>query len=261
MVTGLTAARDLSRSILIPVTESPLGPGPLVYAHRGDRSRAADNTLEAYTLAVEAGTDGIELDVRRTLDGVLIVSHDDRSPGLEPFASLDFDAVRSFAPQVPTLREAMDTIPRHVFVNVEIKNFPYDAGFDEVRTIVDETLNALREFDDPLRILMSSFDPTSVQRVTEVGPEFVSSLLVLKTVPLGPGLATAKELNVSGVNPHCSHLSDSAVEVMDEIREAGLRAVVWGVDTTEEIASMAEVGVDAIITDDPGLARAVLAQR
>jgi glycerophosphoryl diester phosphodiesterase len=243
------------------VKDSPLGPGPLVYAHRGDRSRAADNTLEAYSLAIEAGTDGVELDVRRTRDGVLVVSHDDRAPDLEPFASLNFDVVRELAPRVPTLREAMDAIPRHVFVNVELKNFPYDAGFDEERTIVDDTLNALREYDEPQRILMSSFDPISMQRVKAIGPEFVGSLLVLKTMPLGPGLNTAKELNMNAVNPHYSHLGRTANEVMEEIRAAGLSAVVWGVDTAEEISLMAGAGVDAIITDDPGLARAVLAQR
>ena len=57
-------------------TVSPLTPRPLIYAHRGDRTRAADNTIEAFDLAVEAGADGIELDVRRTIDGVLVVSHD-----------------------------------------------------------------------------------------------------------------------------------------------------------------------------------------
>jgi glycerophosphoryl diester phosphodiesterase len=240
------------------VTISPLGPGPLVYAHRGDRSRAPDNTIEAYRLAVEAGTDGVELDVRRTKDGVLIVSHDDRSPDLDPFASLSFSDVRELAPHVPTLREAMDAIPRRVFVNVEIKNFPYDAGFDEDRTIVDETLDALRAFDDPNRILMSSFDPMSMQRVGEVGPEFLGSLLVLMTVPLDPGIAEARKLGMDAVNPHSSHLGDTATEVMGEINEAQLRAVVWGVNTASEVTMMANAGVAAIITDDPGMAREVI---
>ena len=55
---------------------TPLTPAPLVYAHRGDRSRAPDNTLMAFDVAVEAKADGIELDVRRTSDGVLVITHD-----------------------------------------------------------------------------------------------------------------------------------------------------------------------------------------
>ncbi len=242
------------------MTTSPLGPGPLVYAHRGDRTRAGDNTLEAYSLAVEAGTDGVELDVRRTRDGVLIVSHDDRYEKMDAFSSLDFDVLRELAPLVPTLREAMDAIPRRVFVNVEIKNFPTDAGFDADRHLVDETLAELRAYDDPKRILLSSFDPISVQRAGAIGPEFLRGLLVLATVPFSNGLATAIELAVDAINPCFSHVDVDPTGVMEEIRNAQLAAVVWGVNTPAEIASMAEAEVDVIITDDPGLAQEMVGQ-
>jgi glycerophosphoryl diester phosphodiesterase len=241
------------------MTKSPLGPGPLVYAHRGDRSHAEDNTLEAYSLAVEAGADGIELDVRRTRDGVLILSHDDRHEGLDTFPSLDFSLLREVAPQVPTLREAMEVIPRNIFVNVEIKNFPHEAGFDTERRIVDETISELRYYDDPERILLSSFDPVSMQRAGQVGPEFLRGLLVLAPVQFEVGLATAQGLSVDAIHPAFSHMQNDAAGVMDEIREAGLAAVLWSVNTPEEVASMAQAGVDVVITDDPGMAQEVLA--
>ncbi|MEE8456812.1 MAG: glycerophosphodiester phosphodiesterase, partial [Acidimicrobiia bacterium] len=188
------------------MTTTPLGPGPLVYAHRGDRSRASDNTIEAYLLAVEAGTDGIELDVRRTHDGVLIVHHDERDPAIGIFSSLDFIVLREMAPHVPTLREAMEAIPRHVFVNVEIKNDPGDPGFDAERTIVDETLAELRDYDDPTRILLSSFDPMSMQRAGEIGPEFLRGQLVMTPVPLDIGFAFAREFDMDAINPQYAHL-------------------------------------------------------
>lgn len=232
-----------------------------MYAHRGDRSRAKDNTLEAYSLAVEAGADGIELDVRRTRDGVLIVSHDDHYEHLDAFSSLDFDVLRKLAPQVPTLREAMGAIPGSVFVNVEIKNFPYDTGFDVDRHLVDETLAELRAYDDPKRILLSSFDPISMERAGTIGPEFLRGLLVLATVPFSDGLATARELAVDAINPCFSHVADDTESVIEEIRNAAFAVVVWGVNRPEEIALMAEAGVDVIITDDPGLAQEVVGQR
>jgi glycerophosphoryl diester phosphodiesterase len=240
------------------MTKSPLGPGPLVYAHRGDRSHADDNTLKAYSLAVEAGASGIELDVRRTRDGVLILSHDNHREGLDAFPLLDFSLLRELAPEVPTLREAMEVIPRNIFVNVEIKNFPHEAGFDVDRRIVDETIAELRSYDDPERILLSSFDPVSMQRAGQVGPEILRGLLVLATVQFDIGLATARELAVDALHPAFSHMQDDPAGRMDEIRAAGLAAVVWSVNTLLEITSMARASVDVVITDDPGRAQEIL---
>jgi glycerophosphoryl diester phosphodiesterase len=242
------------------MTISPLGPGPLVYAHRGDRSRAADNTIEAYMLAVDAGADGIELDVRRTSDGVLIVSHDESYPGVGPISSIDVGSLRELAPQIPTLREAMDAIPRTVFVNVEIKSFPHEDAFDEDRAIVSETIRELRAYDEPNRILMSSFDPVSMQRVGEVGPEFLRGQLVLASVPLDDGIAAAKEFNLNAINPNIVHVATDTGRIMAELADANLGAVVWGVNSPEEVALMAIAGVAAIITDDPGMARTVIDQ-
>lgn len=242
------------------MTTTPLGPGPLVYAHRGDRSRASDNTIEAYLLAVEAGTDGIELDVRRTQDGVLIVHHDERDPAIGIFSSLDFIVLREMAPHVPTLREAMEVIPRHVFVNVEIKNDPGDPGFDAERTIVDETLAELRDHDDPTRILLSSFDPISMQRAGEIGPEFLRGQLVMTPVPLDIGFAFAREFDMDAINPQYAHLRDDTTNLIAEFSRAGLRTVVWDANTAEEIASVAAAGADVIITDDPSMAREVVGQ-
>ena len=243
------------------MTTTPLGPGPLVYAHRGDRSRAQDNTLEAYQLAVEAGTDGIELDIRRTGDGILIVSHDDRVPNLKPFSRLVFNELRTQAPHVPTMREAMDAIPRDVFVNVEIKNFTFDAGYDDRCTLVDQTLEELRGFDDPGRIILSSFDVMSMKRAREIDNAFLSGQLLLQVVPLDAGIEIAKELALDAVVPHLDHLTGDATASMDKIRNADLATVVWGADTPRDVAHLVRAGVNAIITDDPGMARRVIDQR
>lgn len=53
-----------------------LSDAPLVIAHRGASSVAPENTLPAFELALEAGADGIELDLKLTLDGIVVVHHD-----------------------------------------------------------------------------------------------------------------------------------------------------------------------------------------
>jgi len=60
------------------------GHAPAVVAHRGARAAAPENTLAAFRLAAELGADGVELDVRRTGDGLLAVHHDAALPDLGP---------------------------------------------------------------------------------------------------------------------------------------------------------------------------------
>ncbi|MFG2377735.1 glycerophosphodiester phosphodiesterase [Streptomyces sp. NPDC048504] len=84
----------------------------LAVAHRGDPWAAVENTLEAVRLAAGAGADAIEVDLRCTADGVVVLHHDDDLRRLwgrpESVAALKLAELREFAPAVPTLREALE---------------------------------------------------------------------------------------------------------------------------------------------------------
>src|SRR5271155_5597270 len=88
-----------------------------VYAHRGLHDKERENTVGAFTAAVALGVDGVELDVRRTGDGVLVVHHDPTIGRLGIAEALQ----RDLPTYVPTLDEAMKAC-EGVLVNVEIKN-------------------------------------------------------------------------------------------------------------------------------------------
>ncbi|GMR01857.1 MAG: glycerophosphodiester phosphodiesterase [Acidimicrobiia bacterium] len=240
---------------------TPLTPPPLVYAHRGDRTRAADNTLEAYRLAVEAGSDGIELDVRRTSDGALILSHDDRYPGMSPFIELTMAEVRDQAPDVPTLVQMLSAVPSHIWLNVEIKNDPRDPDFDPTRSIVDQTIETIAEYDSLARILLSSFDPESMQRASDHYPELLRGQLLTTPLDLGYGIEIAVAQKGRAVHPAMSYFRADAAPGMQMIHDAGLAAVVWGANTPDDVATLLGVGVDVIITDDPAMARRLVDQR
>src|SRR5690348_11168207 len=104
-------------------------PVTLVLAHRGANRVEPENTVAAFTRALELGADGVELDVHRTADGALVVHHDAVAPGLGLLAATPFEAVRRAAPRIPTLAEALDVCAGR-FVNVEIKSPPGDPDRD-----------------------------------------------------------------------------------------------------------------------------------
>lgn len=230
---------------------------PLIYAHRGDRSRAADNTLEAFALAVEAGADGIECDVRRTADGVLIMSHDPTHGDLPPLSELSFAELRDAAPEVPTLAETLESVPSRVQLNVEIKNVPSQPDFDPTRSIVTETLDLIVSADDPGRILLSSFDPDSVRTAGRYG-QLVRGLLIAGGVPMDTAIGMARDLGVEALHPPMTSITGDPDGIVASIHTAGLAVVVWNANTASEIEAAKHAGVDVIITDDPGLGRSIV---
>lgn len=233
---------------------TPITPAPLVYAHRGDRSRAPDNTLTAFDLAVEADADGIELDVRRTSDGVLVITHDPKVGSLPPVADMTFADLRDRAPQVPTLTEAMGHIPRSVFVNVEIKNAAHEPGFDPDRSIVDETIAIIEALDDLDRVLMSSFDPVAVERTRSVAPGVLSGLLITGAVSIAEGVDLARDVDADALHPPMTTLNGAEDESIRVAHASGIAVVVWNANHADEVRRATAAGIDVIITDDPTMA-------
>jgi glycerophosphoryl diester phosphodiesterase len=255
---GVTVNCELSTLSLMHRT--PLSPPPLVYAHRGDRSRAEDNTLEAYRLAVEAGADGIEMDVRRTVDGVLVMNHDDRRPGFPPIVEMTFAEIREQLPSMPTLIETLASVPQDVWLNVEVKNFPDEADFDGARNTVIHAIETIDAHDTLDRILLSSFDPVTMQRAAQASPETLRAQLVRLPYGIDVGIAAALSQGAHAVNPEVAHFSENPLVAISSIHDAGLEAIVWRVETPEDIAKLFKIGVDGVITDDPAMARRVIDQ-
>jgi glycerophosphoryl diester phosphodiesterase len=255
---GVTVNCELSTLSLMHRT--PLSPPPLVYAHRGDRSRAEDNTLEAYRLAVEAGADGIEMDVRRTADGILVMNHDDRRPAFPPIVEMTFAEIREQLPSMPTLIETLASVPQDVWLNVEVKNFPDEADFDDARNTVIQAIETIIAHDTLDRILLSSFDPVTMQRAAQASPEMLRAQLVKLPYGIDVAIAAALSQGAHAVNPELAHFSEDPLVAISSIHDAGLEAIVWRVETPEDIAKLFKIGVDGVITDDPAMARRVIDQ-
>ena len=224
---------------------------PLLYAHRGASADAPENTIAAFALAKEQGADGIELDVRRSGDGELVVHHDATLPDgriirATPTAELPV--------AVPSLAAALDACAG-VVVNVEIKNSPFDPDHDAERTLADDVVALLAERRLAAdRVLVSSFDLATVDRVRSLGD--VPTAFLTFVHPVGAeAIALAAERGHVAIHPH-ERTVDAAFVAL--AHAAGLAVNVWTVDDPGRIRALADVGVDGIVTNVPARAREAL---
>lgn len=224
-----------------------------IYAHRGLHRHERENTLGAFRAAVALGVDGVELDVRRSADGALVVHHDPAAAGAV-IAHVNRDQLPDY---VPSLASAMDAL-EGVRVNVEIKNIlepgepTYDATGDFARQVLD-FLHASGWAD---RVIVSCFDEATCAQVRQFDPTIEVGWLIWG-VDLSSALVQARALGLNAVHPHFSTLSEP---VMAQARDLGLDVNVWTVNEPADIERMARFGVSSIITDDPALVRTVLGE-
>lgn len=220
--------------------------GPmLVLAHRGASAVAIENSVDAFRLADEMGSDGVELDVRRTPDGRLFVAHD----------ALPTDPVAVDAMGLATLDEALDACGDRMLVNVEIKNWPADSDFDPQMRIVPPVIDALRRrgTDAVSRWLISSFSWDTIEACRAMAPEIATAWLVSTVSP--ERILQVAAAGHSALHPWEPSLTEEFVE---RCHRAGLTVNTWTCNDAERIVTLAAMGVDGVCTDVPDVALAAL---
>jgi glycerophosphoryl diester phosphodiesterase len=239
---------------------------PLIIAHRGASAHAPENTLAAFKLALDLGADGVELDAKLTIDGKVVVIHDqtvDRTTGshgvvremtLGQLKSLDagsfFDS--GFAhEQIPTLEEVFASIGARTLVNVEITN--YTSVGD---ALPDRICDLVIQYGLQDHIIFSSFHPFNLIRTRRRLPQVPVAILTqpgaagrLMRGPLGR-LAAPRF-----IHPYFSDVTGASLA---QEHRRGRHVNAWTVDSPEEIRRLSRMGIDGIITDDPRLARKIV---
>jgi len=221
-----------------------------VIGHQGAPTRAPANTVAAFRAARAVGADGVELDVRRTADGRLAVSHDAHLP--DGRALVDLPAA-ALPPDMPDLAAALDACAGLALVNVEIKNWPADVDFDpdlaiaeQVAAVLDARPPAERE-----RFVVSCFHEPTVDRVRTAAPGLATAWLTLGFADPGADVARLAAAGHAAVHPHHSAVD---AEVVTLAHAAGLAVNTWTCDLPDRIRWLADAGVDGIVTNDPVLA-------
>lgn len=236
-------------------------------AHRGFSARFPENTMQAFQGAVEAGCDGIELDIQLTKDGEPVVIHDEnlkRTAGRPGFvkdftlqelrkfdAGNGFEGKYGFQP-IPTLREYFEYIrDKDVFTNIELKNsvFSYD-GMEE------KTIDLIRQFGITDKVLFSSFNHFSMMKCKRLSPSSKCACLTSSWM-IGAG-AYARKAGLDFINPLYTFLTD---ENILELNENSIGAQAWTVDREEDMRRLADRNIFAVITNRPDLMKSVLAEK
>jgi glycerophosphoryl diester phosphodiesterase len=223
-----------------------------VFAHRGETSIAAENTIDAFVAAILAGAHGVELDVRRSADGALVVHHDASIPGLGPICEL---LVRELPGTVALLDEALTAL-EPIQVNVEIKNDPDEPGFDPSGSLSHDVVGLLEERGDLDRVIVSSFDLATLDAVRQANPAVATGWLLGYEAAATSALPTAVEHGLSALHPFV--LTVGAADVA-AVHATGLDLNTWTVNARHDLEAMAGLGVDTVITDAVALALEVAA--
>ncbi|MCO5052204.1 MAG: hypothetical protein M9920_07870 [Verrucomicrobiae bacterium] len=223
----------------------------LSIGHRGDSRFAPENTVAAFR-AAEGKADMVETDVYVSADGYLVIMHDstvDRTTdGTGAITSKtlaqikQLDAGSWFGPQfigerVPTLEEMVTNTLPFATPLIEHKQGSASVYLSELQRlgVVDQ-------------VVVQSFDWNFLTAIHALAPN-------LKLAALGSGALTQAKLNdaiAAGVGTMAWERSSVTPDVLEMVHNAGLKMFVWTVDSISEIRYFIAIGVDGIISNDPG---------
>ena len=245
---------------------------PLIVAHRGASAEEAENTVESFALAVEAGADAVEFDVRLTRDGHAVVLHDhdvDRTTDgsgavgsltLAEVRALRIDTAAGGTTSVPTLAEALASLSGRAAVDIEIKNIPGEPDFDPERELAVEAVHrGLDEVGFVGDVIVSSFNPLSIAASRAARPEIATGLLTEYAVDAAAALRFAADQGHSWVLPFVGKVTEAGPTFPGEVHAAGLLLGTWITDDPEVAVLLARSGVDAVATNDPRRIAAAIA--
>ncbi|QOR72023.1 hypothetical protein IM660_07215 [Ruania alkalisoli] len=254
-----------------------------IYAHRGASAELPENTLAAFSRALELGVEGVELDVHLSADGVPVVIHDDTldrtTSATGPVgARSEAELARVDAgggEHVPTLDEVLDLVGSAAVVNVEIKD---PTAIDAVATVTAHHPHvhwfasgghwqALARLTDlvpglaayPLSLGHEGNESELLAQVRAHRPEAEATVaeMLERVGTLEDAVAFALRAGSGGVSVWERNLTASDVQA---IRSRGLEAWVWTVNDPDRMGEIADLGADSLCTDDPATALRVLAR-
>jgi glycerophosphoryl diester phosphodiesterase len=225
-------------------------------AHRGFSGRYPENTMMAFSKAIEEGrADGIETDVHLTSDGELVLIHDDTLErttdgkglvGAHLLAELrTLDA--GLGERVPRLSELLELArDNNIIVNIELKNDVVPQPGLEMKVI-----DMVRDMGMAERVQLSSFNHESMILAKQIAPEFYTGLLYDR--PMRRAWEYAKRANANALNPYYKFIYFQP-GLARRCAKAGIELNVWTVNEADDIRKIfSKVSFGSVISNFPEL--------
>jgi glycerophosphoryl diester phosphodiesterase len=218
-------------------------------SHRGRGRNAHENTIQAFLSAVDAGFEWVEFDVRRTMDGVIVVHHDPDMDGISlnvmTFKELNIRANRKGF-TVPTLEEVLFALAGKIKIDVEFKE--YDFGMEALLMI-------LKHFNRE-DFMISSFDYDFIHEMSRKGQQIQLGLIIswqdLKGNPFNflKNNLMIDRLVLSGANIIVVERSLLFWNFINRVKARGFKVIVWTVNNRDEFYKMSrDPRIEAVCSD------------
>ena len=245
---------------------------PAIVGHRGfgagERAGYRENTLESYLAAVAHGLSWIELDVRRSLDGQLVIWHNPVTADGEFVAGRTADELAGSG--ILRLEDVMAALPPGVAVNIDVKTIIEDALDPPHRRTGALVAEALGRYAGQRRLFVSSFDPSLLIYLKErkdTLPGVPLGLITWLNFPVWHAIPAAANLGLDavclhtgtfGLRPKIQRPPELSIEtVIGLAHQAGLEVLAWS-PTPQMAVRLASAGADALTVDDiPGVLAAL----
>ncbi|WP_424985333.1 glycerophosphodiester phosphodiesterase family protein [Microbulbifer sp. S227A] len=232
-----------------------------IIAHRGAAGSRPENTLASVEKALQDGADWVEIDVQETADGQVVVMHDSdfmKLAGVDlkiwdatmpELAGIDiggwFDPAYSDQ-RTPLLRDVLELAKGRSKVLIELKYYGYDEDLE------NRVIGLVKETGMVGNIATMSLKYPAVQKMLRLEPDWRAGVLAATAVG-----------DMARLDGDFVALSKARATpwLASSVQEAGKDLYVWTVNDPLEMSKMISMGVNGLITDEPALARQVLAFR
>jgi glycerophosphoryl diester phosphodiesterase len=212
-----------------------------IIGHRGVAG-SPENGVPGFQRALEMGVDGIELDVRQSGDGKLVVVHGsvvgDHAVSSTPYETFRL-AIEGH--EIPLFEDVLKKFGKKTFLDIELKQPGFEA----------EAVALIKKYTNPEKTMVSGFDPKSLETVHDLLPGLQLGFIYNRT----QDEESRHNCPIDVVIPQFRLASR---ELIDEIHDEGLKVWAWTVNEEAEIKRLLNLGVDGLITDYPDRVAAAL---